>query len=113
MPYINTRTNVEISQAQEKQIKTELGAAVSCLGKSERYLMVDMEDRCRLYFAGDTEEPAAFVEVRLYGRASGSMYDAMTKKVTEIISGVLKIPARRIYVQYEEVPHWGWNGSNF
>lgn len=113
MPYINTRTNVSITKAQETEIKRRLGEAVACLGKSERYLMVDMEENCRLYFDGDTKKPAAFVEVRLFGRASADAYDAMTEEVTDILSGILNIPADRIYVQYQEVPHWGWNGVNF
>ena len=113
MPYINTKTNIAITKLQEEEIKSRLGQAVSCLGKSERYLMVNMEDHCRLYFAGDTTEPAAFVEVRLFGKASAKAFDAMTKEVTDIVTDVLGISGSRIYVQYEEVPHWGWNGSNF
>lgn len=112
MPYINTRTNVAISKEQETEIKARFGEAVLCLGKNERYLMVCMEENCRLYFDGN-QEPAAFVEVRLFGCADAEEYDAMTEEVTDIISGVLGIPADRIYVQYQEVPHWGWNGVNF
>ena len=68
MPYINTKTNIAITKLQEEEIKSRLGQAVSCLGKSERYLMVNMENHCRLYFAGDKTEPVAFVEVRLFGK---------------------------------------------
>ena len=113
MPYINTKTNVEISKAQEKNIKTKLGKAVGLLSKPESYLMVNMEDNCRLYFAGDGDKPAAFVEIRLFGRASERAYDQMTAAVTDIIKDELGVPANRIYVQYEEVPHWGYAGSNF
>ena len=113
MPYINTKTNIEISHEKEVNIKSRLGEAVSALGKREKFLMVNIEDLCRLYFGGDGEEPVAFVEVRLFGKATNSAYDEMTASVTDIISGELGISQARIYVQYEEVPHWGWNGSNF
>lgn len=113
MPYINTKTNIAISKEQEQQIKQRLGEAVRLLGKPESYLMVNMEDHCRLYFGGTNDTPAAFVEVRLFGKASDEAYDAMTKEVTSIIKEVLGIQGNRIYVQYEEVPHWGFDGSNF
>lgn len=112
MPFINTKTNVEISKDAEVKIKSRLGKAVSTLGKSEGYLMVNFEDRQRLYFGGDAS-PAAFVEVRLFGKASRSAYAKMTEAVTAIVSEEAKVPADRIYVQYEEVPNWGLGGSNF
>ena len=37
----------------------------------------------------------------------------MTAAVTQILSEELSLAPDRIYVQYEEVNHWGWNGSNF
>lgn len=113
MPFINTKTNVAISKNQEERIKNRLGAAASLIGKSESYLMVNMEDHCRLYFGGDGETPAAFVEIRLFGKASKEAYGKMTKAVTNIIEGELDIPGNRIYVQYEEVPNWGLDGENF
>lgn len=112
MPFINTKTNVEITKQAETNIKTRLGQAVAALGKSESYLMVAFEDKQRLYFKGQ-DTPAAFVEVRLFGKASRSGYDKMTRQVTDIISQETGVSAGRIYVQYEEVPNWGMAGSNF
>lgn len=37
----------------------------------------------------------------------------MTEALTKILTEALSVPADRIYVRYEEVSHWGWNGSNF
>lgn len=112
MPFINTKTSVEISKDAEVRIKSRLGKAVGALGKSEGYLMVNFEDKQRLYFGGSAE-PAAFVEVRLFGKASRAAYAKMTEAVTEIVAEEAKVPADRIYVQYEEVPNWGLGGSNF
>lgn len=113
MPYINTKTSIPISKDAEENIKTRLGRAVTLMGKSESHLMVNMEDNCRLYFAGTNDEPAAFVEVRLFGKASKKAYDDVTAEITKIIKEELAIPGNRIYVQYEEVPNWGFNGRNF
>ena len=113
MPYINTITNVSITKEQEERIKTRMGEDIRLLNKTEEYLMVNMQDNNCLYFRGDTENPNAFVEVRLYGKATSQAYDQMTAAITKIIEEELHIPGNNIYVQYEEVPHWGLNGENF
>ena len=113
MPFIHTRVNRPISQEAEKAMAKRLGDAVSLLGKSENWLMLQFEDNCRLYFKGDSQKPLAFVNVKLYGRASTDAYNKLTRKITAMLEETLSIPADGIYVEYEETPHWGWNGSNF
>ena len=113
MPFIHTRVNCPISQEQEKTLARRYGQAVTLLGKSEYWLMLQFEDQCRLYFQGGGNKPLAFVNVKLYGSASREAYVRMTGQVTEILGNVLSIPAEGVYVEYEETDHWGWQGSNF
>lgn len=114
MPYIQTKVSVSVNAEQEKAVKTRMGEAISIIpGKSESWLMLDFEDNCRLYFKGSAELPSAFIEVKIYGRSSAEVYDRLTAELTEIISSELDIPAERIYVKYEEVSFWGYNGHNF
>ena len=112
MPFINTKVNVPMSSEQELTLKTEFGKAASLIRKSENWLMLDFEDNCRMYFRGDNA-PAAMVQVSLYGKASSSYYEAMTRKLTELLVSVMGIPADRIYVKYDEISNWGFAGSNF
>ena len=57
MPFINNKTNVPISKAQEISVKEKLGQAISLLpGKSENWLMVGFEPECPLYFRGSDKE---------------------------------------------------------
>ena len=113
VPFIHTRVNRPISQEAEKKLAQEYGQAISLLGKSESWLMLQFEDNCRLYFKGDSRKPLAFVNVKLYGKAGGAAYEKLTEKVTGILGETLDIPADGVYVEYEETEHWGWNGSNF
>ena len=113
MPFINTKTTAEISEEQELSLKEKLGSAISLIGKSESWLMVNFEDNCRLYFKGDNSEDIAYVEVALFGKASDSQYDALTAEITKIFSETIGVDSSRVYVKYEEVDHWGWNGFNF
>ncbi|MGN1419842.1 MAG: phenylpyruvate tautomerase MIF-related protein [Acutalibacteraceae bacterium] len=113
MPFINTKTTCEISDEKEVLLKAKLGQAISLLGKGEGWLMLEFEDKCRMWFKGKNDKELAMVDIALFGKASSSQYDAMTAKVCEIISGELGISPDCIYVKYSEVDHWGYSGFNF
>lgn len=114
MPMISTKTNVAISGEQELTLKSELGKAISILsGKSEQWLMLSLEDNCRLYFKGDNSKPIAYVEVKVFGKIDYSQSNKLTAKICEIFGNALGIDASNVYIKYEEVDMWGWNGSNF
>jgi hypothetical protein len=113
MPYISTKTSVPVSDEKREAIKKSFGKAIEIFpGKSERWLMLSFEDNAKMYFAG-SDSGAAFVEVKLLGRASGAAFDKMTAEICNILSKELSVPQDRIYVKYEECEHWGWNGGNF
>ena len=113
MPFIDAKVSVTVNPAQEESVKQKLGKAISLIpGKSETWLMLNIQPGCRLYFQGTNSEPAAMVEVKLFGSASPSAYQKMTAEVTKILNSELQIPPNRVFVKYEEVQHWGWNGSN-
>ena len=111
MPYIQTRTNVNVSQDKKENIKKRLGEAATIIGKSESWLMTEIVPDCDMYFRGDNSEPIAYVDVRLYGK--GSNYDEMTKTITDITSSELGVNPDHVYVSYQEFDNWGWNGNNF
>lgn len=114
MPMISTKTNSEISKEQELKLKSELGKAISILsGKSEQWLMLSFEDKCHLYFQGDNSKPIAYVEVKVFGRIDYSQSNKLTAKICEIFGEILHIDASNVYIKYEEVDMWGWNGGNF
>lgn len=113
MPYINIKTSKAVTPQQETKLKTALGTAITALGKSEAWLMVEIEDNRRLWFRGENTEPMALAEVELFGKASEDQYDRMTKEICGILSGTLGIGGEEIYVKYEEIDHWGYNSFNF
>lgn len=113
MPFINVKTNACVSEEKAEIIKSNLGLSITAIpGKTEGWLMVGIEDECRLYFRG-TDEPAAMVEVSLYGNASSNALSVLTSNITGILTDVLGISSDRIYVSYMSTENWGWNGSNF
>ena len=113
MPFINVKTNVSTTHEAEINIKSALGQAITAIpGKSEGWLMVGIEPDYRLWFKG-TNEPAAMVQVSLYGGASHNAKTTLTSHITGLLTDNLGISSDRIYVKYTETESWGWNGSNF
>lgn len=114
MPFINSKISFKITKEQEESIKCKLGKAIELIpGKSETWLMVGFEEEYTLYFKGIASEKIAYIEVKIFGGASDNAYDNLTTAICNIYEEELGIPKDKIYVKYEEVSHWGWNGSNF
>lgn len=113
MPFINSKISIKITKEQEEKIKTRLGQAISLIpGKSETWLMVGFEDEYSLYFKGKSGE-IAFIEVKIFGKAPKNAYDDLTAAICDIYNEEIGIDKDKIYVKYEEVENWGFNGSNF
>ncbi len=113
MPSITLKTNISVNSSLEDKIKTALGKAIETIpGKTERWLMVIVEDEKKMRFAG-SDSPCAIAEVGLLGSASETVYNKMTEVLCKELSGLLSIPEDRIYTNYSEFKYWGWNGENF
>lgn len=113
MPFIDCKVTEKLTENQKEEIKQKLGVAVSCLHKTETYLMVGFSDGYDLYLGGKRLSKGAYLSVSLYGKAASSDYDKMTGVLCDIFKEVLQIPPSCIYVTYREVSDWGWNGANF
>ena len=113
MPYIKTTTNVKIDNAKAEVLKAKLGKAIENFpGKSEAWLMISFDDEKKMYFKS-SPEPCAISEVSVFGSINPAAADKMTVALTEILSDELGISPSRIYIKYDGISDWGWNGGNF
>lgn len=114
MPFINSKVSIKMTGAQKEAVKTRMGKAIAAIpGKSEGWLMAGFDDDYSLYFKGNQDAPTAFIEVKIYGSASDEDYNRLTGLLSKIFEEELGISRERIYVSYQEIQNWGWNGSNF
>lgn len=114
MPFINSKISAKLTEEKEQIIKEKLGKAIELIpGKTEEWLMVGFEDNYKLHFKGKTLEKGAFVEVKIFGKASKHAYEKLTTAICDIFNEELAIPVDKIYITYEEVETWGWNRQNF
>ncbi len=113
MPFISSRVNMPMTPQQKETVKTELGQIITLIpGKSENWLMIDLADQCELYFRGDGKDPLAFIELKIFGKISDDTARKLTERICDLYETQLKIKKDNIYIKYEEVSKWGWNGTN-
>ncbi len=113
MPFIDTKLNIKLTEDKESILKARLGEAIATFpGKSEYWLMLNFSDESRMWFRGYNSIPMAMVTVQLFGTASGEACEQMTKTVSKIFKEELNISPEHVYVKYEFVDIWGWNGEN-
>jgi len=113
MPMIEVKTTGTLSSEKRNVLKTELGKAISIMGKPESYLMINLADNQDLYFGGKKLDKGAYVEIKVLGNIDSIKSNSMTAKVCEILNTQLEIPGDAVYVSYFGTNDWGWNGNNF
>ena len=113
MPYINVATTEKIDSSTAQKLKEKLGKAISIIpGKSERWLMINLDGEKTLSLGGSFES-CAIAQISIYGSSTGDVYNRLTAEVTNILNEFLNVSKDRIYVSYSECKYWGFNGSNF
>ena len=114
MPFIDSRISVKASAEQKEELKKRLGQAIAIIpGKSESWLMVNIQDEQTMYFRGDNSDPIAFICVNIYGSANPAAFEKMTAELTKIYGELFNVAPDHMYVKYAASTDWGWNGSNF
>ena len=115
MPCIQIKTNVKVNEETAEAIKSQLGKDIALLPeKTEDWLMVTLEDSCRMWFRGDASHPLAIVEVKVFGaQRDSAASEKMTQAVCKLFQKELGVDPKDIYIRYLASPDWGWNNTNF
>lgn len=114
MPYINSTLTLKLTDKMTETLKSKLGEIISEIpGKSEEWLMVGFKDDHTLFFRGDKKEAAAFVEIKIFGTADRKYKEIITSKISTLFEEELHIPKDSIYIVFDEIKDWGWNGNMF
>ena len=108
MPYISFKTNHKLTLRQEIQLNQNRGTHSLIPGKTEKALMIHMEDDQIMYFKGE-ETPCMMIEINLYKSAEFDDKKKLTEAMIQMIHETTKIRADNIYVIFHEFDHWGLN----
>ncbi|KAJ51781.1 phenylpyruvate tautomerase PptA (4-oxalocrotonate tautomerase family) [Clostridium tetanomorphum] len=114
MPYINATVSTKLSEEKRETIKAKLGEIICKIpGKSEQWLMISFNDNNSIYFRGNIKEKAAFIEVKIYGSTNRKTKNEIAKDISNVFEGELGILKDNIYLTFEEIQDWAWNGALF
>lgn len=114
MPYCEVITTKKVDRSCVAEYSHALAEIIEMVpGKSERWVMVHIEDEAKMAFAGADDEPAAMITLKTFGDLDSGQYDMLTREFCAAAERLLSVPADRVYVVYEPIVHWGWNGDNF
>ena len=106
MPCIQIKTNVSVSEEAAQAVKSQLGQIITCLPeKTEDWLMITLEDGCRMWFRGEKDKPMAIVEVKVFGDSvDRAASERMTREVCGLFQQQLGVDPRDLYVRYLATP---------
>ncbi len=114
MPFINVKTNASLTKEKKEIIKRRLFDSISIIpGKSDRYLMVAVEDGIDMAFHRDSDANIAMVEVKIFGGSTKDAYQRLTASICMILSDEADVSGDYCYVKFEESKYWGYNGFMF
>ncbi len=113
MPFINAKISVPLDDAKKETLKTRFGRAVTLIRKPESYLMVGIDDKQDLWFAGKKLAKGAYVSVSAFGAPSRADCGKMAAELTKILAEELDIPGDAVYITFHPVENWAWDGSLF
>ena len=113
MPLIQLKTTAELTPALRDELTSDFGKMMAEAGKPESFLMIAFEDDVDLRFSGKKMKNGALVEIKQVGDLGGDVYLCLTTAVTRILKERLGIDPQSIYITYQPVDDWGWNGTNF
>lgn len=114
MPYIEAKISKKIDGTCAEELKKAFGKAIECIpGKSENWLMVNIEDGKTMYFAGKSGDDIAYISVSTFGKAPAAAFEKLTEKLCGIMESIAGVSASRTYITYHQIENWGWKGSNF
>lgn len=114
MPYLSVRTNLSPETGIREDFLEQASRRVAeLLGKSERYVMVNLKTGQDMRFGG-TDAPLAYLELKSIGLPAERTGE-ISRGLCELVSAALGIPAERIYIEFSNAERhlWGWNGGTF
>jgi phenylpyruvate tautomerase PptA (4-oxalocrotonate tautomerase family) len=114
MPFLKLQTNAAVPEDSREDLLLKASRTTAeALGKPERYVMVALEDRVPMSFAGDTA-PLAYLELKSIGLPRERTREP-SATLCALVEEALGIPRERVYIEFADAPRplWGWNGATF
>lgn len=112
MPYIETALSQPLDHAHKETLKSALGELISIIpGKSESVLMIHIKDQAELFFAGEKDEPMAYMVIKLFKESAFEHKAAFTEKVFALMEQEFGVSGDNFFLNIETHECWGYGGT--
>ena len=114
MPYIELKTNKQLSKDKKLDILKDLTALISKdLGKPDQYIMATCRDDLDMMFGGSTD-PLVFFDLSSI-RLPVSQTADLSQSLAAFVKENLGISSDRVFINFRDVePHmWGFKSGTF
>lgn len=110
MPYINFKTNANLSETQIASIESKAGKLISKLsGKDESQLMVSLDNATHMMFRGE-DVPCMMIHMDVFGDPDKAELDDFFSSLCEFITLTTEIETNNIYMNVSPFYSWGAGG---
>ena len=114
MPLLKVQTNQMPAPEEVDALLVEWTKTLSReLEKSEKFIMVSLEENANMAFGG-TCEPLAYAELKSLGLPP-EQTSGLSSVLCSQLSRDLGVDSSRVYIEFSapQRSHWGWNGKTF
>lgn len=114
MPYLLIQTNLSLDRAAAAALGRKASTwAAKSLGKSERYVMTQVQAEQIMSFAGG-DAPCAYLQLKSLDLGSEQTPD-LSRGLCGLLQQETGIDPERIYIEFVSPPRafWGWNSATF
>ena len=114
MPYLRIQTNLVLDNDARQSLLPQASALLAQgLGKPEAYIMVSLAPTQVMLFAG-SDAPCAYLALKSIGLPANKTAE-LSATLCQWLERELKIPAKRIYIEFADVArsYWGWDNTTF
>lgn len=111
MPFVRLTTSAKLKERDLQRARQIIGESISLIpGKTYEGTMIHIETE-EAISRGDSENPTAFIEIRLFGSAPMSAKRELVSVLCELLEKDLGIPKNYVYLNILELNAWGTAGD--
>ena len=112
MPYIDIKTNQKLTREQKIVLTEKLTAAFASSSSAEcaANIQYSIEDDVFINFRGNYNDPSANIYVKPGYLRPKEDYEKIVYAFFPVLTEILDAPKERIYICFNEVRAWGFNG---
>jgi hypothetical protein len=101
MSFISTKVNIKLGERQKERLNAKLKQVIGCQeSETEFWSVIEIQDGVNLHYQNNEDEPAAYIEVKIFDEVTARDCASMTDCFYKIYEQELGIPKDRVDVTY-------------